>query len=305
MILNFVPKVLKRHTIIRILIKVFSSFKYQTFTCNNIKVFSNLQDAEARQVYIKNHFEDYGYFSLSKYFLTSGGIHFDIGANYGFQTFGMIERFVNDQVKFFLIEPNLDCHHCHIKTLELNPNIDIQSYKKAFYSYEGEAHFQYCRENSGGGSVFKSLKFAKIDKNTLEEHSYKIKCTTLDAFLVEKQIDSVDLMKIDVEGSEFDLLCGAQSSLSDGKIKAAYIEINSEALKDHEQTPSQIFKLLEKFNYKLFFPHANAKTGTEVLKLNEKKLSLSKLDKEDIINRSRLSHTLLDILAIHPSIIKD
>ena len=127
----------------------------------------------------------------------------------------------------------------------------------------------------------------------------------MDTFLAEKEIDKIDLLKIDVEGSEYDLLIGAQSSLQNGRIKAVYIEINSSALKDHNRFPAQIFELLEKYNYKLFYPHAKGRTETETLKLNGKKLCLSKLDKEDILNKSAHSYALLDILAIHPSIIKD
>ena len=127
----------------------------------------------------------------------------------------------------------------------------------------------------------------------------------MDSFLAKNSIDRVDLMKIDVEGSEYDLLSGAKSSLQNGKVKAIYIEINSSALNDHNRFPSQIFELLEKHNYELFYPHANGMTETETLKLNGKKLCLSKLDKDDIINESINSYTLLDILAIHPSIFKN
>ena len=303
--LQFLPKVFKKHKVIRLLTKVFPPIRYQFFCYNNTKIYTNLQDAEARQVYLKKRFEDYGYFSLAKYFLPRNGVHFDAGANYGFQTFGMIDRFKNNLINYFLIEPNSDCHHCHEKTAAINPHINIKSFQQAFCSYEGHAHFQYCKENSGGGSVFSSLKSSKKDSNTTHGDSYKIKCISLDTFLAEKKIEKIDLLKIDVEGSEYDLLIGAQSSLQNGRIKAVYIEINSSALKDHNRFPSQIFELLEEYNYKLFYPHANGRTETETLKLNGKKLCLSKLDKEDIINRSRLSHTLLDILAIHPSIIKD
>ena len=127
----------------------------------------------------------------------------------------------------------------------------------------------------------------------------------MDSFLAKNSIDRVDLMKIDIEGSEFDLLTGAKSSLENGKVKAMYIEINSSALNDHNRNPSEIFKILEKYDYQLFYPHSKIKGDIEKIKLNSKSLSLSKLDKQDIINQSKTSYALLDILAIHPSIIKN
>ncbi len=145
-------------------------------------------------------------------------------------------------------------------------------------------------------------KISHIDRFSVFRKRNHLIITT---FLAKNSIDRVDLMKIDIEGSEFDLLTGAKSSLENGKVKAMYIEINSSALNDHNRFPSQIFKLLEKYNYELFYPHANGRTETEMLILNGKKLCLSKLDKDDIINESINSYTLLDILAIHTSIIKN
>ena len=303
--LKLIPKFLKKHKFLRALIKLFPSEKYQSFKYNNHIIFSNLQDAEARQVFITNKFEDYGYFLLAEHFLPHNGIHFDVGANYGFQTFGLFNKFSNNQIKYFLIEPNLDCHYCHNQTAAINPQFDITSCRIGLSSYIGDAHFQYCKENSGGGSVFNSLRSAKTDFNTINQDSYTIKCTTLDSFLEKNKIDHVDLIKIDVEGSEFDLLTGAKDALAHGRIKAVYIEINSKALDDHNRNPSEIFEILEKYDFQLFYPHSNIKGYIEKIKLNSKTLSLSKLDKQDIINQSKTSHALLDILAIHPSIIKN
>ncbi len=187
--LKLIPKVLKKHKFLRALIKLFPLKKYQSFKYNNHIIFSNLQDAEARQVFITNKFEDYGYFLLAEHFLPQNGIHFDVGANYGFQTFGLFNRFSNKQIKYYLIEPNLDCHYCHNKTAEINPQFEIKSCRIGLSSYEGDAHFQYCKENSGGGSVFNSLESAKTDINTIYKDSYTIKCTTLDSFLAKNSID--------------------------------------------------------------------------------------------------------------------
>ena len=68
------------------------------------------------------------------------------------------------------------------------PDFDFKFKWMQISSYDGDAHFQYCKENSGGGTVFNSLGSAKIDINTINEDSYTIKCTTLDSFLAKKGI---------------------------------------------------------------------------------------------------------------------
>ena len=136
--LKLIPKILKKHMFLRVLIKIFPSEKYQSFKYNNHIIFSNLQDAEARQVFITNKFEDYGYFLLAEHFLPQKGIHFDVGANYGFQTFGLFNRFSNNQIKYYLIEPNLDCHNCHNQTAAINPQFDLTSCRIGLSSYDGD-----------------------------------------------------------------------------------------------------------------------------------------------------------------------
>ena len=101
MILKLIPKFAKKHKVLRSLIKIFPLARYQTFKFNDYLIFSNLQDAEARQVFIKNKFEDYGYFDLAEHFLPQNGFHLVIGANYCFQTFGLFNRFSDNQIKYF------------------------------------------------------------------------------------------------------------------------------------------------------------------------------------------------------------
>lgn len=304
-IFNILPKFLHRHKIIEGIINIFPKLRQQIFYCNGNLVFSNLADAEARQVFIKKKFEDYGYFKLAEFFLPQGGTHFDVGANYGFQTFGMINKLKNKKIKYFLFEPNIDCHNCHNKTATLHPNENIINYPIAITSFNGPAHFFYCKEYSGGGTVYNISELHEKNLHESVNQTYEVSCTVLDTVLFEQNISSVDLLKVDVEGSEYNILKGANTALSKGIIKAAYIEINTEALDNHGSSPNEIFNLLEKNNYKLFYPHTEGNTEIHTLKIYGKELSLSLLNKYKIINDSKDSVVLLDILAIHHSIIKN
>ena len=304
-VFSILPTFFRRHKIINTLVQLLPHLKYQTFLCNGNYVYSNLTDSEARQVFLKNSFEDYGYFALAEHLLPRNGIHFDIGANYGFQTFGMLNKLTDREIKYYLFEPNLECHKCHNMTAILNPDETIRSFPIAINNYIGSAQFYFCKEYSGGGTVYNT----NISKNTnlhkSVNSSYLTSCTTLDDCIIKEKINCVDLVKIDIEGSEYNLLRGSQEILSKGIVKSFYIEINTEALNNHGSSPIEIFNLLEKNNYKLFYPHTNGNTEIRNLKIYGKELSLSLLDKDKIINDSKDSVVLLDILAIHPSIIKD
>jgi FkbM family methyltransferase len=60
----------------------------------------------------------------------------------------------------------------------------------------------------------------------LESHStVRVRTTTIDAYCQANRIESVDILKIDIQGSELKALRGAQSMLERGRVKLIYMEI--------------------------------------------------------------------------------
>lgn len=53
----------------------------------------------------------------------------------------------------------------------------------------------------------------------------RVKVTTVDAFLRERQLERVDVLKLDAQGSEMDILLGARGALAQGAIRLLYSEI--------------------------------------------------------------------------------
>jgi len=54
-----------------------------------------------------------------------------------------------------------------------------------------------------------------------------VEIITIDHFLAESKISSVDFLKLDVEGNELNVLLGASQSISSGKIKAIQFEFGT------------------------------------------------------------------------------
>ena len=55
---------------------------------------------------------------------------------------------------------------------------------------------------------------------------YEIEIRTIDAFVESHHIDHIDLLKIDTEGSEFDILLGASNTIAAGRVKLIQFEFN-------------------------------------------------------------------------------
>jgi hypothetical protein len=79
--------------------------------------------------------------------------------------------------------------------------------------------------------------------------SYSVALTTIDDLLDECHVSSLDLMKVDIEGSEVAALEGAKKVLASLR-PAILIEINDLALKRCGSSKEELFELLCDFGYR-------------------------------------------------------
>jgi FkbM family methyltransferase len=81
----------------------------------------------------------------------------------------------------------------------------------------------------------------------------EVQCQTLDDFLTENSIEQVDLLKLDLQGSELPALKGATKALKDGKIKCILCEIMFQAHYKSQPSASEILNtLMNNHDYNLF-----------------------------------------------------
>jgi hypothetical protein len=78
-----------------------------------------------------------------------------------------------------------------------------------------------------------------------------VQATTLDEYCRSHQIDTIDFMKVDVEGAELMVLQGACDILARGRISVMQLELN-DALKRYGIQRSDIVELLGRHGYALY-----------------------------------------------------
>ena len=77
---------------------------------------------------------------------------------------------------------------------------------------------------------------------------YKVPTITLDSFVRKNKIKIIDILKIDIEGSEYELLKGAKDTLKKNKIKIILVEIIDKK-KNYFKKEKKILNLLKKRNF--------------------------------------------------------
>jgi len=88
-----------------------------------------------------------------------------------------------------------------------------------------------------------------IDKPVLETKDFKM--VSLDDWAMKNYIDHVDIIKIDVEGYDYQALLGAQNLLK--KAKILFIEIHFQNMFGDKQFYfDDVYKLVKSFGFKLF-----------------------------------------------------
>lgn len=182
-------------------------------------------------------------------YLRNGMIAFDVGANVGELTL-LFSRFVGLSGQVHAFEPssavfnrlNTICNLAGRKNITLN--------HKALADKEGYVQlYVYDDEHSTWNSLAqRPLHDYGIDvKPTVVE---EVPATTIDSYCQEHGIQKVDLLKVDVEGAEYQVLLGARSMLERKQIACCVFEFGATTF-DMGNNPSEIQAYLTECGYQL------------------------------------------------------
>lgn len=139
--------------------------------------------------------------------IKEGDIVFDIGAHVGFYTL-LSSQLVGEQgqvVSFEPFPPNLRYLKRHI---QLNKLKNVRVVEKAVSNHSGTMTFEIGPSSSMGHLTEQS-----------SDKSIEVETIVLDEFVRKTNLPVPNLMKIDIEGAEFDCLVGARELLQNHPIK--------------------------------------------------------------------------------------
>ena len=174
--------------------------------------------------------------SLSKKFL-------DIGANMGFYALGA--ALVNRDIEVLAFEPNPGIRKSLIVNTILNQienRIEISEY--ALSDFTGEATFSVPSFTGSGGGSLKNLHPEEGSPS-----QFQVIVEKLDN--LRAKTTGMDLVKIDVEGAEFQLLKGGIETLKEER-PTIVVELLRKWMKPFESRPQDVVELLGKMNYVCF-----------------------------------------------------
>jgi len=257
-ILNFFRRFLRKPFFERILIKNIQSNSilsnicikltpgnhlYPKKTFRNINkngVFFNVDISDYIGHYLYFGFKDLGIqelFRISK----DQNVIFDVGANIGFTCLTMSNP-SSTKAKVYAFEPDEFNYNQLISNCKLNEGFNIIPENIGLGETERSAKLVINSPDNLGGN--------RISNDATEDFS-TIKITTIDLYCTEKNINHLDLIKIDVEGYEFNVLKGAIKTIETFK-PILFIEVDDENLKLQDSSAKILIEFLEVYYSKIY-----------------------------------------------------
>lgn len=156
---------------------------------------------------------------------------FDIGANFGYLSLVWANTICKNDGMVYSFEPNPSVYSCFKKSINSNnlQNI-IRHHNYAVGRASGQAEFQFAGTSSN------------ISREKNNGINPVVEIISVDDFVNENKISRCDLIKIDVDGIEYDILQGADKTIDKYK-PVLIIETNEDR---------KIFDFVFNKNYEIF-----------------------------------------------------
>lgn len=230
------------------------------------KIFLNLNESKNMILRAYNKYET-DKVNLFKKLIKPGATIIDIGSNKGYFTF-IAAKLLKNNGKVFSFEPDpTNCHWIR-KSISENKYSNIILIPVGIYNTNSKTTF-YKGDKSGHHSLKKDRGLGNITINT----------KTIDSLLEEENIQRVDIIKIDVEGSEVEVLEGGKNTLNN-HAPIIILDIHDYINK------SKLFEILNSNEYYIYtYKDLNFKklTYSSFSELKPKEILCSKKPVEQII----------------------
>lgn len=172
----------------------------------------------------------------------------DVGSNFGETTLNFA-KLTGTTGKVFSFEPDTYCFNKLKSNISLNKFSNIQIFNIGLGSSDAEYYLSSENIHNRGEN--------KIQINSPMQPNIKVK--KLDDIMDSYQIKKVDLIKIDVEGFEYDVLRGASNTIMKHR-PIMFIEVNDNNLRTYNSSAPCLMQFLKKYYTKII----HAETGEPI-----------------------------------------
>lgn len=175
-----------------------------------------------------------------KHLVKPGAVMLDVGANIGYFSL-LCAKWMGGEGVVHSFEPFPSTVARFERNLDLNPSLRgmVRIHKLALSDFIGTAGMSEPNSGNSGCNYLSS------------EAAGAVNVTTLDSFVESQPLQRIDLIKIDVEGSEVALLHGAERSIERFR-PVLMVEVNPFTLGKFGKTAADLVRLIGGYGYAMY-----------------------------------------------------
>jgi FkbM family methyltransferase len=176
----------------------------------------------------------------------------DIGANEGY--FAIIvanSRGVNCRV--VAVEPQSRLQEVIKRNLSLNGvEANLEQVQCAVSDHDGKARlFLSPSVNTGSSGLVRATRY--------RVKTEEVEVMTIQSLMHQLGMQTIDLMKIDIEGFEYEAIFGSKSIFESKRVASIVVEVHSQAMRQRGKEPDDISDFFRKCGYERVYS-----SGTEI-----------------------------------------
>jgi FkbM family methyltransferase len=210
----------------------------------SVRVRCNTTQFLQRQLYFRGSYEADDCRLWMRYARSARTI-FDVGANVGL--YSLLAAASNPRADIHAFEPTPYLHHQLLDNIALNSITNIHANRVGVSGQSGTAFLFLCRGDDGSNE---GMNFVAAARSSDED--IPVEVVTIAEYCRRKEIDSIDLVKLDIEGGEYDALRGAGDLLAKKRIGCLFVELVEWAANRSGHSTSAIKRLLLDAGYSLY-----------------------------------------------------
>ena len=174
--------------------------------------------------------------------LKEGDLYLDVGANEGY--FSIIaSKLVGKSGRVLSVEPQGRLQEVIYRNMELNSAFNIHVFQLAISDISGTARISLLPDmNTGGSGLFAATKY-KIPTQIVPQ-------VTLSGFIDLLDVTKIKLMKLDIEGFEYEAVLGSRDLFASEVIESIALELHPSILAQRGKSGEEIVAFLEDCGYK-------------------------------------------------------
>ncbi len=223
----------------------FGQYKRQAMLSqSNVRVSCDLTKLIQRSLYFYGSYET-AETDLWIKLARNSRIIFDVGANIGL--WALLAASVNEESEVHAFEPTGEIVAALRGNIELNGFHNILVNAFGIGRSTGKGFLHYCTSEDGSNE---GMNF--VTDSASQSSDFPVNLTSIDDYSEQKGIKHIDLLKIDVEGGEYNALCGARKLLQNQSVGCIFIELIEWAAKRGGHSTFDIKHLLAGYGYQIY-----------------------------------------------------